>query len=338
MRIAASVLGVLLVASISASRWSRGSRPVLPAWLEAAGLFLAVSLCGWNLYRALAGDRRTSRDRAWDYLDQEEGPNAAESVDSEERGPLGSWLALAGYRSHAAVRWFIGLTVASTATGVALILLFRRSGIVEMGLRGLGSIPGAVGEIFWIPLVLGPWISLVVMAVLPWLVVRSTRRRIVTEVEQDLPLVLELLATLGESGLGFEAALARVIDAQPPERPLTVEFRTFQRETLTGRPRTEALRRLARRLDVTSLTIFVSAVVQAEQIGSGVSDVLRRQAEDVRDRRRDRALNLAQSLPIKLLFPLVICFLPAIFVVTLGPILLQFIKFADAIMSKRVPQ
>jgi tight adherence protein C len=246
-------------------------------------------------------------------------------------------LALAGYRSPRAARWFIGLSVASTATGAAMILLLRRSRIVETGLAGLSSIPGAIGEIFWIPLLLGPWIMLVALSALPTLVVRGSRRRIVTEVERDLPLVLELLATLGESGLGFEAALARVIDAQPPDRPLTVEFRTFQRETLTGRPRTEALRRLARRLDVPSLTIFISAVVQAEQIGSGVSDVLRRQAEDVRDRRRDRALNLAQSLPVKLLFPLVICFLPAIFVVTLGPIFLQFLKFADAMMNKGTP-
>jgi tight adherence protein C len=221
--------------------------------------------------------------------------------------------------------------------GIALVLLVRRSGLVEAGLRELERIPGAVGEVFWVPLVLGPWIILTIVVCLPWLVVRASRRRIVTEVERDLPLVLELLATLGESGLGFDAALARVVAAQPPERPLTAEFRTFQRETLTGRSRVDALRRLARRLDVPTMTIFISAVVQAEQIGSGVADVLRSQAEDVRDRRRDRALNLAQSLPVKLLFPLVICFLPAIFVVTLGPIMLQFIKFAEAILYRRSP-
>ena len=135
------------------------------------------------------------------------------------------------------------------------------------------------------------------LAGLPWLMVQASRRRRVTAVEPDLPLVLELLATLGESGIGFEAALARVLDAAPSDRPLTREFRTFQRETLTGRPRIEAMRRMSRRIDVTSLTIFISAVVQAEQIGAGISDVLRRQAEDVRDRRRDRALNMAQRFP-----------------------------------------
>ena len=119
---------------------------------------------------------------------------------------------------------------------------------------------------------------------------------------------------------------------------MTTEFRTFQREALTGRPRIVALRRLSRRVDVTSLTIFISAVVQADQIGAGISDVLRLQAEDARNRRRDRALNLAQTLPVKLLFPLVICFLPAIFVVTLGPIILEFLKFAESIMNKGTPR
>ncbi len=107
---------------------------------------------------------------------------------------------------------------------------------------------------------------------------------------------------------------------------------------MTGRPRVESLRRLAKRLDVQSLTIFISAIVHAEQVGSGISDVLRRQADDVRDRRRDRALNLAQSLPIKVLFPLVICFLPAIFVFTLGPVFVQFFQFAESILNRRLLQ
>jgi len=279
--------------------------------------------------------RSISRARLLD--DEVRDEPRTEPVEAGEQGPLSRWLALAGYRSPWAARWFIGLTAISTASGVLLILLVRRSRMIEVGLAGLSSIPGAIGEIFWVPLLLGPWILLVMLACLPWLVVRGSRRRLVTAYERDLPLMLELLATLSESGIGFEAALGRVLDAQPPDRPLTMEFRTFQREALTGRPRIEALRRLSRRVDVTSLTIFISAVVQADQIGAGVSDVLRRQAEDVRDRRRDRALNLAQKLPVKLLFPLMICFLPPIFVITLGPILLEFLKFAEAVINKRAP-
>ncbi len=304
---------------------------LLAAWIFAIVLgVLVVAVMLRNLVL-----RGISRGRLLDYGVRDEA--LAVSVEAGERSPLSRWLALAGYRASGAAKTFVALTAAMLVVGGAASFGVRRSGLLRAGLRELERIPGAVGEIFWVPLILGPWILVIVLASLPWLVVRASRRRIVTEVERDLPLVLELLATLGESGLGFDAALERVIASQPPDRPLTAEFRAFQRETLTGRPRVEALRHLARRLDVPSLTIFISAVVQAEQVGSGISDVLRRQAEDVRDRRRDRALNLAQSLPVKLLFPLVICFLPAIFVVTLGPIFLQFFKFAEALIHRGTP-
>ena len=81
------------------------------------------------------------------------------------------------------------------------------------------------------------------------------------------------------------------------------------------------------------MSIFVSALVQAEQVGAGFSNVLRTQADDLRNRRREDANMLAQALPVKLIFPLVICFLPGIFVVTLGPIFMQFIRLADSMMS-----
>lgn len=297
-------------------------------WLLGAGsiaVIATVALRGAML-------RVASRQRLAEYQDRDE--NETE-LDDEARGPVGRWLALAGYRSPGAVRTFWTLTAAMTGLGAVLAVMARSSGLLNTAIQGLESIPGAVGEIFVPVAQYAPWILIVILAFAPCLVVRARRRRIVMEVEQDLPLVLELLATLAESGLGFDAAIARIIDSQPGQRPLTTELKNFQRETLTGRPRVASLRRLARRIDVQSLTIFVSAVVHAEQVGSGVSDVLRRQADDVRDRRRERALNLAQSLPVKLLFPLVICFLPAIFVFTLGPVFLQFFEFAEALLNRR---
>jgi len=277
--------------------------------------------------------RALSRGRLLEEAAREE-PTEATEAGSEEPGSLGRWLALAGYRSPQAPAIFVGTTVGMAIVGTIALLLVQRSGVMTLVARGVEAIPGDVGEIFMPAVVGGPWIILLILLCTPWLMVRSSRRQIVNEVEQDLPLVLELLATLSEAGLGFDAAIERVVSAQPVERPLTTELRGFQRETLSGRPRVEALRRMSRRLEVPSLTIFISAVVQAEQIGSGISDVFRRQAEDSRDRRRDRALNLAQSLPVKLLFPLVICFLPAIFVITLGPVFLQFFKLAESLMSR----
>ncbi len=114
---------------------------------------------------------------------------------------------------------------------------------------------------------------------------------------------------------------------------LIEEFRIFQRETLAGISRLRCLRRLSRRCAVSSMTIFCSALIQAEQVGAGFSSVLRTQADDLRSRRRDRALARAQSLPVKLVFPLVICFLPGVFVVTLGPAFKEFFDLAQGIMT-----
>jgi tight adherence protein C len=165
--------------------------------------------------------------------------------------------------------------------------------------------------------------------------VRRARRARVTAVEQDLPVTLELLSTLAEAGLGFDAAVARILSSQPSERPLASEFRTLQVELLSGRARIDCLRRVAKRLDIPSVTIFISALVQAEQIGAGVADVLRQQADDLRQRRRERAMELSMSLPVKRMFPMVICFLPGVLLFTLGPTFNEFFKYADTIIRLR---
>jgi tight adherence protein C len=298
-------------------------------WLLAAGL---IALIGLLLLRRVLL-RSISVVRIADYLGLDE--DATEWDDDVRRGQLGRWLALAGYRSLNAPSFFCGSTVFMTFLGLVLVWVVGRSNLIAMAIHALSMIPGAIGEIFVPVIRYGPFMLVAMLGCAPLAVVRARRRRVILEVERDLPLVLELLATLAESGVGFDAAIARILDSQPASSPLTIELKNFQRENLTGRPRVESLRRLAKRLDVQSLTIFVSAIVHAEQVGAAVADVLRRQADDVRDRRRDRALNLAQSLPVKLLFPLVICFLPAIFVFTLGPVFLQFFQFAEALLNRR---
>jgi tight adherence protein C len=151
-------------------------------------------------------------------------------------------------------------------------------------------------------------------------------------VEQDLPLALELFATMAEAGLGFDAALTRIVRAQGPGRALMTEFVNFQHDVLAGIPRAQALRQLARRVDVPSLTSFASAIIQAEQVGASMAETLQHQAVDLRQRRRENALLQAQALPVKLVFPLVICFLPGIFVSTLAPVLYQMVQVADSVL------
>jgi tight adherence protein C len=201
--------------------------------------------------------------------------------------------------------------------------------------RSLMLIPGGVGDLLRAITAAGPWVVFLNIAGAPFLVVRAARRKRIAEIEEDLPLFLDLLATLAEAGLSFDAALARILDSQPSGRALVSEFRTYQRELLAGLPRLRCLRLLPRRMGVNSMTIFVSALVHAEQVGASIAETLRRQAQDLRDRRRAQALMMAQALPVKLVFPLILCFLPGIFVSTLGPALFQMVNVVNSVLRTR---
>ena len=223
------------------------------------------------------------------------------------------------------------------AIGVGLATAFaaRGAGVTDEMSRNISHLPPVVGDLLSPIAYMAPWTVFLILTLLPWLVVRRARRQRVEQVEQDLPISLELLATLSEAGLGFDAALARVLDSLMEDRPLGREFRTYQSDLLAGRTRVESFRRLARRLDVSSVTILVSALVQAEQLGSGIAQALRRQADDLRDRRRERANAFAMALPVKRMFPLVVCFMPGLFVWTLGPFFVQLFKMADTFLKVR---
>jgi tight adherence protein C len=296
---------------------------VLAALGLIAGPFLTSQVLK-NLRR-----KRLGRERLFQQVDETPVERDAEA------DFLTRWLSRAGYRDSGAASAFLGLTALAIVVALTVPYVVYASGVTAQMVRGLEVIPGAVGEIFLPFVYIAPWALATGLACMPWLVVRAARRRRVRDIEQDLPIYLELFATLSEAGLGFDAALDRVLRAQASDMPLANEFRTFQVEVLAGRRRTDCLRRLARRVDVLTLTIFVSAMVQAEQVGSGVAAVLRRQADDLRERRRESLLAQAMTLPVKLVFPLVICFLPGIFAVTLGPIFYQFFQLAESLMRGR---
>ena len=244
---------------------------------------------------------------------------------------LGQWLMLAGYRRADAAAMFAIMTGASAAAGLVVGVVYRarfERTLVEM----VGNVPGSVGELLAVILHAGPWILLTAAASVPALVVRAARRRRVRAIEQDLPLALELLATIGEAGLSFDAALTKIIRAQGPDRPLASEFVNFQMDMLAGMSRLQALRQLARRTEITAIATFTSALIQAEQVGAGMAETIRHQADDLRQRRREDALLRAQALPVKLVCPLVICFLPGIFISTLAPVIYQMIDVAGGVL------
>lgn len=148
-----------------------------------------------------------------------------------------------------------------------------------------------------------------------WLRGRERQRR--DQIQRALPDAIDLLTISVEAGLGFDAALARVVEKS--DNTLTREFGRVINEMRVGVARRDALRALVERTGIDDLNTFVTAIVQAEQLGASIANVLRIQAAEMRVRRRQRAEILAHQAPIKMLFPMAFLIMPPIFVVVLGP-------------------
>ena len=287
-------------------------------------LIAILALAAYALRYLMLRERTRSR---WNDERMDSVSSALES--SSPRGWLSAWLYLAGYRNPFAVPIFVFATLACGLLGFGAATLFVVSGLQRFMERTVVLVPGGVGETFLPVVWVAPWIIAILLVCLPLTVVRSARRSRVALMEQELPLAMELMATLSEAGLGFDSALIRILKTRLAGRPLAEELRMYQADLLGGRPRVESLRRLSGRIRIGSISILVSALVQAEQMGMGIAKVLRNQADDIRARRRERAIAFANALPVKRLFPLVICFLPGLFVWTLGPAFVQLFKLTE---------
>jgi tight adherence protein C len=224
-----------------------------------------------------------------------------------------------------------------SATGVAgyqkkLLEAGQPRGIDVDGFIALKMIGGLIGLVFGIlaGLVFAfPFVRMVVLVIIltamgfygpdSWLSRRIEARK--KEMRLSLPDILDMLTISVEAGLGFDAALSKVV--KNLHGALSQEFFRFLQETQLGRSRREAWRNLSARTNIPEVNSFVLAILQADVFGISIGNVLRVQSEEMRTKRRQRAEEIAMKSPVKVVFPLILCIFPALLVVILGPAMIQ---------------
>jgi tight adherence protein C len=215
-------------------------------------------------------------------------------------------LAMAGNPGEMRVADWLGIkAIGAIIGGILFFFLFAIVGVMGFPFL-IGVLLGGVGVLFGYTL---PEF---------WLGGRVRKRQ--HAILLAIPDALDLLTISVRAGLGFDSALGKVVEKLPG--PLSDEFRRALAEVRVGRQRREALRDIVARTEVTPLTNFIGAIIQAEQLGVSISKVLQVQSEQLRIERRQRAEEAAAKAPIKMLFPLVGCIFPSLFIVILGPALI----------------
>jgi tight adherence protein C len=199
------------------------------------------------------------------------------------------------------------IVVASTAaTGFGFVIVFAMGQGLGMVQIGIVAALGVIG--FY----------------MPFNIVSSRARQRQTAIIKSLPDAFDLITTCVEAGLGLDAALARV--SEKVEGPFAQELSRSLRDIALGKQRKDALKELGERTQVPDLMQFTNAVIQAETMGSSVGTVLRVQSDQLRVRRRQRAEEQAYKAPVKMLFPLVLCIFPTLFIVILGPAIITIMQ------------
>lgn len=176
----------------------------------------------------------------------------------------------------------------------------------------------------YIESVLFAWLCVIIGALFPFSMLNSSIRKRQKAIDKQLPEVLDLLSVSVRAGLSFDGALRKITDRM--KGPLVEEFKRMQQDVRMGAPRARALQAVAKRCDVDDLYLFITAVIQAERLGTSMGKTLNNQADNMRERRRQKAKAEALKAPVKIIFPLVAFIFPAIFVVVLLPSVLSLIQ------------
>ena len=245
------------------------------------------------LQRLLGAQSKTSIEKVMDPF-QKMLPRSP-----EEAGVIQRRLIQAGYRKDSYVNMFYG---AKVAVPVLLIVLATVTGFYDYGPLFVYGVGGGVG--FLLPDF--------------WLDRRIKARQL--KVRLGLPEALDLMVICVEAGLGVDQAMMRVADELQLSQPVIAEeFHLVNLEERAGRARADAWRHLAERTDVDSVRALVTLLIQTEQFGTSITKALRSHSDTLRIQRRQQAEEQAAKTTVKLVFPLVFCIFPSIFLVVLGP-------------------
>ena len=230
-----------------------------------------------------------------------------------EMGKLSQRLVQAGYRGHETIVVFFGVRVAFTLAMFAVFafgIITEPSLLLAMGGAGVGY-------------------------VLPGMALARMAKKRQHKIRLGLPDALDLLVVSVEAGLGLDQAIQRVgneLEFAHPE--LCGELRLINLELRAGKPRSEALQNLAERTGVEDIASLVAMLVQTDKFGTSVAQSLRVHSETVRTKRRQRAEEAAAKTGVKMVFPLVFCIFPAIWVVTIGPAAIKFMEVIGPMTQK----
>ena len=219
----------------------------------------------------------------------------------------------AGFRRHDALLLFFGIRAGCALLAFALVatpIFMRPSVTYALVAAGFGYL-------------------------LPAIVLARLARRRQHRVRLSVPDALDLLVVSVEAGLGLDQALQRVGDELIAVHPeLSEDLRLINLELRAGKARSEALHNLAARTGVEDLTSLVAVLVQTDKFGTSVSQALRVQSDVLRTKRRQRAEEAAAKTAVKMVFPLVLCIFPAIWIVTIGPAAIKFIQIIGPMANK----
>ncbi len=210
-----------------------------------------------------------------------------------------------------------GVSYLLTAEQFVAVRIISTVGGTLFGLLLVNTMKG--GQPIWV------LFAMILGFVLPDIWLSDTRKRRESEVMRAMPVYLDFITMSVEAGLNLQGALGQAMEKAPPSA-LRNEFGIVLRDLRAGLPRSEALRRMAGRLDIKEVTSFVSAMIQAEKMGSSMAKVLRVQADQRRNERFQRAEKQAMEAPIKLVGPLIIFIFPVTFIVLGFPIAMKFMS------------